>query len=170
MSQPGSHIFIKVRRCMRSLYDSSSSVSIQPLSRFSARSERRWRSMPATIPGTPAMDSRKMNRTSYFCPNNICQPVLILLSGPEHRKKGPGKEIADLLDQSSQHTHCDSLNGFSATTAVVGLFRSVFWSLLMPVTLSMHHRDVRISSHATRSPSVCGGRWPGSTAIISALE
>lgn len=65
MSQPGSHIFIKVRRCMRSLYDSSHSVSIQPLSRRRSRSERKCRSMPATLPGTPAMDSRKMNRISY---------------------------------------------------------------------------------------------------------
>src|SRR3569833_2514470 len=65
MNQPGSHIFIKVRRRIRSLYDSSSSVSIQPLSRRRRRIECRCRSIPATMPGTPAMDSRKMNRVNH---------------------------------------------------------------------------------------------------------
>lgn len=166
MSQPGSHIFIKVRRCMRSLYDSSSNVSIQPLSRFSARSERRWRSMPATIPGTPAMDSRKMNRTSCYYSQNTISHIFNPSKGSEAKERQERRKRKELV----LHTHCDSLNGLSATTAVVGLFRSVFWSLLMPVTLSMHHRDVRISIHAIRSPSVSGGRWPGSTASISALE
>lgn len=50
MNQPGSHIFMKVRRCILSLYDSSRSVSIHPLSLFMALSDLRWRSIPATMP------------------------------------------------------------------------------------------------------------------------
>lgn len=64
MNHPGSDIFINVSRCIRSLYDSSRSVSIQPLSRLRRRRLSRCRSMPATIPGTPAIDSRNMKRTS----------------------------------------------------------------------------------------------------------
>ena len=37
---------------------SSSSVWIHPLSRLIVRSERMWRSMPATMPGTPATVSK----------------------------------------------------------------------------------------------------------------
>lgn len=133
---------------MRSLYDSSSSVSIQPLSRFSARSERKCRSIPATMPGTPAIDSRKMNRTSCV----RCRQPTTIEEGMEQEGR----------------THCRSVRGLSATTAVVGRVLSVFCSLLSPVALSMKNLDVRIRAHAILSPHVTGSLWPGTTASISA--
>jgi hypothetical protein len=65
MNHPGSAIFRNVRRCILSLKLSSRRVSIQPLSLFIRLMECRCRSMPATIPGTPATDSRNTFRIMY---------------------------------------------------------------------------------------------------------
>lgn len=95
------------------------------------------------------IDSRKMNRTSY-----------LTISFSTHERSQFSLEYL--------RTHWASVKGCSATTAVIGLFLSVFCALLIPVALSIHHRLVRISIHAILSPSVSGARCPGTTASISA--
>lgn len=116
MSQPGLDISRKVSKCMRSLYDSSSKVLIQPWSGRRRRMEWRWRRVPATIPGTPAIDSRKMKRTNYRAsvtrtversvrtyPLRFCQRTL--------SSNGRGWIVAiDLLlrPHSSDEIHCPS--------------------------------------------------------------
>lgn len=49
-------------KCIRSFSASSSSVWIHPASRFMSRRLRKCRRVAATIPGTPAMDSKKRIR------------------------------------------------------------------------------------------------------------
>lgn len=87
IDRPGSASLRKVRRCIRSLYASSRSVSIllsvrsllgpwvclelcstayHPLSLRILRMLFRCRSIPATIPGTPATLSKKMNLVIHF--------------------------------------------------------------------------------------------------------
>lgn len=84
MKRPGFASFIKVRRCIRSLYASSRRVSIlskhelascsvgcnglhyHPLSLFIRRRLLRCLNIPPTMPGTPATLSKKMNRVSHF--------------------------------------------------------------------------------------------------------
>uniref|UniRef100_A0A0A9A0R0 Aox1 n=1 Tax=Arundo donax TaxID=35708 RepID=A0A0A9A0R0_ARUDO len=57
---------MKVMRCMRSFSASSSSVRIQPPLCSKRRSERRWSSMPPTIPGTAATVSSIIARQPYL--------------------------------------------------------------------------------------------------------
>jgi len=79
-------------------------------------------------------------------------------------------------------THCDSVKGVCATTAVVGCRLSALCSGFIPVTISIAHLQRTLASvddryhwhwetclhtlvtlHAKRSPEVLGFRWLGTT-------